>query len=59
MTAHTKGPCICGHDESMHYAVGGSCMKVITRDSRLEHHLRCTCKQFRAEAAIAQAEGRT
>lgn len=41
--------CICGHDESMHYAPSGACKKIITRDSSLQNHLVCTCKKFRPE----------
>jgi len=41
--------CVCGHSESMHYLLSGGCAKIITRDPRLEQHLRCQCKKFRSE----------
>ena len=45
--------CVCGHSESMHYAVSGACMKIITRDSSLKDHLRCSCKVFRVESVLS------
>lgn len=48
--------CICGHSESMHYAISGACMKIITRDSSLRNHLRCTCREFRQDNTQAKSK---
>ena len=49
--------CICGHDESMHFGPSGQCKKVIARGAWPEGRQRCTCREFRPEAAAPGKEG--
>jgi hypothetical protein len=51
-SGHSGVTCVCGHGESMHFAISGACQKIITRDPRLENHLRCTCRSFRPERSL-------